>query len=104
MMASCYDAIMSLTERISVAEAKRRFADVLGEVRYRGRRFIVERNGTPMAALVPLDELAPEPPSRGGFLALIGEFADAPEYADALREAVESRREQGSRPAPRLGS
>lgn len=57
-----------------------------------------------MAALVPLDELAPERSSRGGFLALIGEFADAPEYADALQEAVESRREQGSRPAPQLGS
>ncbi len=95
---------MSLTERISVAEAKRRFADVLGEVRHGGRRFIVERNGTPMAALVPLDELVPEPSSRGGVLALIGEFADAPEYADALEQAVESRRDQASRPAPRLGS
>jgi prevent-host-death family protein len=93
---------MSPEEHISVAEAKRRFADVLGEVRYGRRRFIVERNGTPMAALVPLDEMKLEPEPRGGFLALIGEFADAPEYADALDEAVDSRRQQGSRPAPQL--
>jgi prevent-host-death family protein len=44
-------------ERISVAEVKRRFSDVLGEVRYRGRHFIVERNGTAMAALIPVEDL-----------------------------------------------
>jgi prevent-host-death family protein len=90
---------------ISVAEAKRRFADVLGTVHYRGERYIVERNGTPMAALVPLSDLEGDrhdDEERSGFLALVGAFADAPEYAETLAEVVRSRGSQRSRPAPKL--
>ena len=89
---------------IGVAEAKRRFADVLGTVRYQGERYVVERNGTPMAALVPLSDL-PDAPARDeprGFLALVGAFEDGPEYAESLAEAVSTRRDQRSRPAPQL--
>jgi prevent-host-death family protein len=90
---------------IGVAEAKRRFADVLGTVRYKGERYVVERNGTPMAALVPLSDLPDErgPASRPGFLALVGAFDGEPEYADSLAAVVRSRSVQRSRPAPRLG-
>ena len=90
---------------ISVAEAKRRFADVLGTVRYQGERYVVERNGTPMAALVPLADVqaaAKKEGERSGFLALVGAFADEPQYAEALSDAVRSRSAQRSRPAPRL--
>jgi prevent-host-death family protein len=89
---------------IGVAEAKRRFADVLGAVRYRGERFVVERNGTPMAAVVPISEVqdAAKQAERPGFLALVGAFADEPEYADSLADAVRGRRSQRSRPVPRL--
>jgi prevent-host-death family protein len=87
---------------ISVAEVKRRFADVLGAVRYRGERYVIERNGTPMAALIPLDDLPDERSSRRGFLALVGAFDDAPEYADAVADAGRSRRSQRSRAVPRL--
>jgi prevent-host-death family protein len=89
---------------IGVAEAKRRFADVLGTVRYKGERYVVERNGTPMAALVPLSDLPrqSEPRPRSGFLALVGAFDEAPEYAESLTEVVRSRRAQRSRPAPRI--
>lgn len=88
---------------ISVAEAKRRFADVLGAVRYGGERYVVERNGTPMAALVPLSDLpdlVERPPA--GFLALVGAFDDAPEFAAAVAGAAKARGAQRSRPAPRL--
>lgn len=88
---------------ISVAEAKRRFADVLGAVRYRGERFVIERNGTPMAAVIPLTDLpAREQQARAGFLALVGAFDDAPEYSDTLAITVRGRRSQRSRPVPRL--
>jgi prevent-host-death family protein len=89
---------------IGVAEVKRRFADVLGTVRYQGERYVVERNGTPMAALVPLSDVpgAVEQTERPGFLALVGAFEDEPEYADSLAEAVHGRQAQRSRPAPRL--
>jgi prevent-host-death family protein len=90
--------------QISVAEAKRRFADVLGTVRYQGRRYVVERNGTPMAALVPLADVqgTDMESERSGFLALVGAFADEPRYSESLSDTVRSRDAQRSRPAPRL--
>jgi prevent-host-death family protein len=95
---------MPQVQSISVAEAKRRFADVLGAVRYRGERFVVERNGTPMAALVPLSDL-PESSAQSkptGFLALVGAFDDAPDFADAVADAVRRRGSQRPRALPAL--
>ena len=86
---------MTEPTRIAVAEAKRRFSDILGEVRYQGRRYVVERNGTPVAALVPLSDL-PSASRNTGFLALAQAFQDAPEYADVLDEIVSTRRGQRS--------
>ncbi len=45
-----------MTERtISVAEAKKRFSDLLGRVAYGGETFVIARRGRPVARLVPLD-------------------------------------------------
>ena len=95
---------MTPPRAISVADAKRRFSDVLGAVRYRQERFVIERNGTPMAALVPLEDLAgaADTARRPGFLALVGAFADAPEYSEVALETVRRRRAQRSRRAPSL--
>jgi len=41
--------------RISAREARNRFADIMGSVRYGGEEVIVERSGRPMAALIPVD-------------------------------------------------
>jgi prevent-host-death family protein len=42
-----------MEHRISATELARRLGDVLGRVRYRGDSFLVERNGDPVARLVP---------------------------------------------------
>jgi prevent-host-death family protein len=42
--------------RISATELARRLGDILGRARYRGESFLVERNGDPVARLVPLPE------------------------------------------------
>lgn len=94
----CY--YVTMTERISVAEVKRRFADVLGAVRHKNERFVIERNGKPIAALVPLTELSDQPDEQRGFMSFVGAFSDAPEFPDVLSEAVESRQSQESRPGP----
>jgi len=39
--------------RITATELARSLSDVLNRVRYRGERFIVERNGEPVATLAP---------------------------------------------------
>lgn len=43
-----------MEHRISATELARRLGDVLGRVRYRGDSFVVERNGDPIARVVPL--------------------------------------------------
>lgn len=89
-----------------MADAKREFSDVVGAVRHRGQRFIIERHGTPVAALVSLEDLArlEDETAPHGFLALVGAFDDAPEFADTLDEVVSDRVGQPQRPAPRLPS
>ncbi|MDZ7699266.1 MAG: type II toxin-antitoxin system Phd/YefM family antitoxin [Deltaproteobacteria bacterium] len=44
-----------MTIRVSSREARNRFADIMGSVRYGGEEIIVERSGRPMAALIPVD-------------------------------------------------
>ena len=41
--------------RVSAREARNKFADIMGSVRYGGEEVIVERSGRPMAALIPVD-------------------------------------------------
>ena len=40
---------------VSSREARNRFADIMGSIRYGGEEVIVERSGRPMAALIPVD-------------------------------------------------
>ena len=42
--------------RVSATELARKLGDVLGRIRYRGDSFVVERNGEPVARVVPLPE------------------------------------------------
>jgi antitoxin (DNA-binding transcriptional repressor) of toxin-antitoxin stability system len=44
--------------RITATELARTVGDVLGRVRYRGDTFVVERNGDPVARIVPLSTAA----------------------------------------------
>lgn len=41
---------------VSATDLARNLGDVLGRIRYRGESFLVERNGEPVARLVPLVE------------------------------------------------
>ena len=41
---------------VNVAEAKRRFSDLLGRVAYGGETVVIMRRGRPMAKLVPTGE------------------------------------------------
>lgn len=87
---------------MSVAEVKRHFADVIGAVRYRHERYVIERNGTPVAAIVPIEDLEGRGETQAGFLALVGAFEDAADYVETLEDTVRSRATQRSRSAPRL--
>jgi prevent-host-death family protein len=59
--------------QISVTEAARNFADCVNRARHQGATFVLEKNGIPVARIVP----AARKPQRGQ------------EVASALRKAVE---------------
>ena len=64
-------------EVLSVADAKRRFSELLDRVA-RGERIVVTRRGKPAVALVPPADLPPDAPTKPltGFAALAGALAD----------------------------
>ena len=93
-----------MSKALSVADAKRRFSDVLGAIRHRQERFVVERRGTPVAAIVPIADLeALEGRARKGVLALVGSFDDVPRLANILDEIVRDRVRQRPGRRPKLG-
>jgi prevent-host-death family protein len=96
------DVIM--TEVVSVAEAKRRFSELIDRVA-RGERFVVTRRGKPVLALVaPSDATAVrESPKKRGFLALMGVLdgvEGADEWYEEMQRIVADRQNQVPRPMP----
>ena len=88
---------------VSVGEAKRRFSDVVGAVRHGGQRFVIERRGTPVAAIVPVDDLVTlEGKGVRGVLGLVGAFRDATNLPKVLDGVVRTRASQRPRAAPKL--
>ncbi len=91
-----------MADHLGVAEAKRRFSELLDRVGA-GERVVVARRGKPAAALVPPDqELARPRPAPLGFAAIAGALADWDELEDAVRDIYDARRKAGDRPPPDL--
>lgn len=88
---------MSGPKHISAADAKARLAAVLDDVQHKGERYVVERHGREVAAIVTVadaESLEP-PPSNGsaGALALLALWDDIPDEAidDFLNHVHEER-------------
>ncbi|PIP06076.1 MAG: hypothetical protein COX52_08575, partial [Syntrophobacterales bacterium CG23_combo_of_CG06-09_8_20_14_all_48_27] len=46
-----------MPKKIGVAEVKKQFSAVIGEVSLKGEHFIIEKKGKPMVAMVSVKEL-----------------------------------------------
>jgi len=93
---------MSSWQSMSVAEAKRRFSELLDRVAS-GERFLVTRRGRPAAALCPPGEAAAvDEPAHLGLLAFAGVLAEWPEFDEIMRDVVASRADEEAPPAPRF--
>jgi prevent-host-death family protein len=92
-----------MTEVLGVAEAKRRFAELIDRVGA-GERIVVTRHGKPAVAIVRPDAVDERlPPGRPtGFAALTGALADVDGFAETMDDVIRSRRTARDRPAPRL--
>lgn len=89
---------------VGVAEAKRRFSELLDRVA-EGESIVVERRGHPAVVLVPPAEGAEAGarPAPVGFAALAGALADLPELEAFLDDVAAARSGAQDRPAPDLG-
>jgi prevent-host-death family protein len=52
---------MKAMKHITALKARRNLGQLLEEVYYRGSRYVIERAGRPMAAVVPLSQCAGQP-------------------------------------------
>ena len=84
-----------MTRKVSAAEAKRKFSDLVRQVQ-RGNRVLIHKNGKPAAALVSISDLnalsRTSDDKPGGLLKYVGLFADFPEWGQIMKEVVASRR------------
>jgi prevent-host-death family protein len=102
--------VMEMVRRVRAAEAKANLPELIARDAFGGERYIIDRRGKPVAALVGVADLErlqggeAGPDQRRGALALVGAWAEMPdEQIDAIFEEVTaSRTQQASRPVPVL--
>jgi prevent-host-death family protein len=64
---------------LDLTEARARLAEAVNRVRYRGERIVIQKHGRPVAALVPVEDLA-----------LIRELEDRIDVEDARKALAEA--------------
>jgi prevent-host-death family protein len=80
---------MEMETRITATELAKSLSDILNRVRYRGERFRIERNGEPIATLVPAAPVSGDM-TMGKLVALLKDLPSPDEdFADDL-EAIHS--------------
>ena len=89
---------------MGVAEAKRRFSDLIERVR-RGERIVVTRHGRAVLVLSPPTDPGAEPdlPPPTGLASLAGALADWEDFETVMDEIYASRRRARDRDVPELG-
>lgn len=84
------------TVRMSVAEAKARFSELVNRANYAGERFLIERRGKPVGAIVSAEDLArleapAAEPDHPGLIAAAGALRDFPEFHEIMEQIVAER-------------
>jgi prevent-host-death family protein len=85
---------------LGVGEAKRRFSELMSRVAYRKERFLIQRRGRSMVALVSeedLERLEQEPVAPKGLLAAVGAWADYEGLDDVVKDIYRQREEAQDR-------
>ena len=90
-----------MSETMNVADAKKRLSELMSRVAYNNERFLVQRRGKPMAALVSAEDLAlleQQPVSSQGLLAAVGACADFEDFDLMIENIYLQRRLSEDRP------
>ena len=90
-----------MADVVGVGDAKKRLSEIMSRVAYRGERFLIERRGRRMAALVPvadLERLEDEPVAPKGLLTALGAWADFEDLDQVVEEIYRQREGAQDRP------
>lgn len=91
-----------MAEELGVAEAKRRFSELIARVR-KGERFLVSRRGKPALGLVPPEEATGRVGEKPvGLAAVAGGLADWQELDEVVADIYAARRRARDRAVPEL--
>lgn len=101
-----------MTEKIRVTEAKAQLSALMARVAYGGERFVIERRGRPLAALVGVEDLERLEKERGatnsrplGAIALVGAWGEAEEQdLNAVLDEIYAERERDTGRTVDLGA
>ena len=88
---------------MSVANAKKHLSELMSRVAYNNERFLIERRGKAMAALVSAEDLArleQEPKTGQGLLSAVGACADFDEWDQMIEEIYRQREQAQDRAVP----
>jgi prevent-host-death family protein len=91
-----------LAKSVSVAEAKSRFSELVQRASYGGERFLIEKRGKPVGAIVSVDALVrleegtPSSPGQG-LLAAVGAMAEFDEFESIMQEVMKQREQARDR-------
>ena len=86
---------------LGVGDAKKRLSELMSRAAYRGERFLIQRRGRPMAALVSaedLERLEQEPVAAKGLLAAVGAWADYEDLDQVVGDIYLQREAAHDRP------
>jgi len=91
----------TVAKRVSAAQAKEQLSALVAEVAYGGGRYVIERRGRPLAALVSVDDLKRLEEAQAssgrplGALALVGAWREVgDEEIDTLIAEIYAEREK----------
>ncbi|MDA0987728.1 MAG: type II toxin-antitoxin system Phd/YefM family antitoxin [Chloroflexi bacterium] len=90
-----------MADILGVGEAKKRFSELMSRVAYRRERFIIERHGKPMVALVSaedLERLEQESVASIGLLAAVGAWSEYQELDQVVEDIYRQREQVQDRP------
>ena len=74
---------------ISVTQAARKFSDCVNRVRYQGASFVLQKNGVPVARIVPVESASGCPIWRSWRSRSVGRGPSPPEGEIQVRDQVE---------------
>lgn len=90
-----------MAESLGVAEAKRRFSELIDRV-IAGEHFVISRHGKPAVTLVAPSEAGRDRPKPLGLAAVAGALADWEDLPEVMESVYSSRRRAKDRAVPDL--